>query len=283
MKLFLLTTVLLCSLIASAQTAGIGINEATLPYNSTGLLHLAENSGPFSFKQRSKSKSEPSITSLATVNLNSLHADPGISQAIPTDSSVQKSSGFQGWYKLSLVEFGLNFNTAFTSASASSKWQYGQALLNYSMGFSSLGGLGFGTKLIVYYPMPDNVELHSWVPLYAYFPVYISKKKTRPFTRVPYTYNIPFMINLYAGGSLWNTTSSSYSISKGAFLPGTYFHIGVDCMFLNYNLWQVGLLNGNFALDTGMFFYKNKDGALTSVYNIGLIYTFAGSARVMYK
>lgn len=283
MKLFLITILILWSLILSAQTTGVTIYETLLTNNLSGSHPGLENYNSFSLKQGTQLEINTCISEPKEVHVSNGNTNLHIQQSIAIDSSIQRSSKYQSWYKISLVEFGINYNTANTSASKNNNLKYGQAFLNYSMGFQSLGGLGFGTKLIVYYAMPDNVEIHSWVPVYAYFPVYISRKQTKPFTRDKNTYNIPFMINLYAGGSLWCTTSSSYRISEGAFLPGTFYHVGVNWMFFNYSIRRIGFLNGNFALDTGMMFYKNTDGLFTSVFNIGLQYSFAAGARLIYK
>jgi hypothetical protein len=283
MKLFFITVIMLWSLILPAQNGGNSMNETFLTDNLSGLHQELESYNSISLKHGIPLQFDPYMTETKAVNSNSENTKLQIHPSFAIDSSIIKSFKYQYWYKISLVEFGINYNTANTSASASNKLNYGQAVINYSMGFQRLGGLGFGSKLIVYYAMPDNVEIHSWVPLYTYFPVYISRKETKPFTRDKNTYNIPFMINLYAGGSLWCTTSSSYRISEGAFLPGTFYHVGVNCMFFNYSVRRIGFLNGNFALDTGMLFYKNRDGALTSVFNIGLQYSFAAGARLIYK
>lgn len=199
------------------------------------------------------------------------------------NTNETKVSVYNIWQKVSMGEFGLGFGSGNETDLTGDKTVYGvhgsMAIGNYAFGFHNLGGLGFGTKVIAYYGMP-KVELNSFVPLYAYFPIYISKNKSKP-SPFANNYNIPSMLNLYAGGSLWCRNSSIFS--EDAILPDKFYHVGINWMFYNYfdNYDIYG--NGNFSIDAAMFFYQNKGGSLKNVFKISIIYTGGGFARIKYK
>lgn len=278
MKVFFLSALSLMSLISSSQIID-EINTGTTLYND---LHTKDYKNETNNLSHLHSQNCYAIVPktkeiVPEIRLN-LYTDPDIS----VDCTLRKSPDYKIWYKLSLAEFGFSYSYSESHTSANNT-QYNGAFINYSMGFHKVAGLGFGTKLIVNYGMPDNIEIHSWVPIYAHFPIYISKKKTKPCAQIPNWYNIPFMVNIYAGGSWWCSTSSSYGISEDAILADKFYQIGFNCMFFNFSNSNYKILNGNFSLDTGMIFYQIPGEAKIAVFNIGLIYTFIGKAIISYK
>ena len=138
MKLFLITILILWSLILSAQTTGITIYETLLTNNLSGSHPGLENYNSFSLKQGTQLEINTCISEPKEVHISSGNTNLHIQQSIAIDSSIQRFSKYQSWYKISLVEFGINYNTANTSASKNNNLKYGQAVLNYSMGFQSL-------------------------------------------------------------------------------------------------------------------------------------------------
>lgn len=191
---------------------------------------------------------------------------------IAIDSSQQKSLHYKLWAKLSLFEIG------FGSSSLKSDFQNNNtrysgfvqtSVIPFSIGFYSLGGLGFGTKVSEYFDLQDIVELSTIAPIYTYYPIYISKKQHKKEGL------IPAMVNLYAGGSLWCDTSGS-STSPEIMRATKYCHIGINYMFFNYSLENYPFANGNFSIDAGMLFYETKGSNLKNSFHIGLLYNFAG-------
>lgn len=180
-------------------------------------------------------------------------------------------------------EFGLGFGSGDETDLIVDSKKFGvhgsMAIGNFAMGFHNLGGLGFGTKAIAFYGMP-NVEINSFVPLYTYLPVYISKKKTKP-SPFDNNYNIPSMLYLYAGGSLWCRNSSMFS--EEAVLPDRFYHVGMNWIFFNFTDDNDIYGNGNISLDAAMFFYQNKGAGLKNTFNITLIITGGGVTRITYK
>ena len=280
MKIFLITILTFWSLISSAQIVDEINNETLLDDNSFRTHFVIEDCNLSSLKPENQYKKIACINAKSPDNTSTDNTFLDIHSDAAIESIKPKSPNYEIWYKLSLFEIGIRYGSPNNSNSISNKIQYGQAIINFSLGLQRLGGLGLGTKLVVYYGMPDNVEIHSWVPIYSYFPVYISRKKTEPYIQDKNTYDIPFMINFYAGGSLWCTTSSSYRISEEAILSSKFYHIGVNCMFFNYTSKMSGFFNGNFSFDTGMIFYQNTGTAFKSIFNVGLIYNFVGIARI---
>lgn len=206
----------------------------------------------------------PLISSAQTINETN----------IAIDSSQQKSSNYKIWSKFSLFEIGFG-GSSLKSDLLNNKTQYGgfvqTSLIPFSIGFYSLHGLGFGTKIAEYFDLQEKVEVNSYFPIYTYFPIYISKKQPKKEGL------IPSMLNLYAGGSLWCDSSTSSS-SPEIMRANKYFHIGVNYMFLNYSMGDYPFGNGNFSLDGGMIFYDTKNTNPKNSFHIGLIYNFAGYA-----
>jgi hypothetical protein len=194
--------------------------------------------------------------------------------AIVIDSIHQKSLNYKIWSKFSLFEIGFG-GSSLKSDLANNETLYGgfvqTSLIPFSIGFYSLNGLGFGTKVAEYFDLQEKVEVNSYVPIYTYFPIYISKKQPKKEGL------IPRMVNVYAGGSLWCNTSVSSS-SPEIKRATKYFHIGVNYMFFNYSIGDYPFGNGNFSIDSGMLFYETKGSNLKNSFHIGLLYNFAGYA-----
>ena len=136
----------------------------------------------------------------ADVTFKTETTPPDIHSAIAIDSSQQKSLNYKIWAKLSLFEIGFGSSTL-KSDVLNNKTPVGgfvqTAVIPFSIGFKSLGGLGFGTKVAEYFDLQELVELSTVAPIYTYYPIYISKKQHKKAGL------IPSMVNLYAGGSLY--------------------------------------------------------------------------------
>lgn len=240
MKTILILTISLWQLISSAQL----INETKVEISTTDAT----------FK-----------TPTETASLD-------IYSATAIDSSQQKSSNYKIWSKFSLFEIGFG-GSSLKSDLANNKTQYSgfvqTSLIPFSIGFCSLNGLGFGTKVAEYFDLQEKVEVNSYVPLYTYFPIYISKKQPKKEGL------IPAMVTLYAGGSLWCDTSASSS-SPEILRATKYFHLGINYMFFNYSLENYPIANGNFSIDAGMLLFETKGSNLKNSFHIGLLYNFAG-------
>lgn len=194
--------------------------------------------------------------------------------AIDSSSQQQKSLDYKIWSKFSLFEIGFG-GSSIKSDLTNNKTQYDgfvqTALIPFSIGFYSLGGLGFGTKVAEYFDLQEKVEVNSYAPIYTYFPIYISKKQPKKEGL------IPSMATLYIGGSLWCNTSVSSS-SPEILRATKYFHLGINYMFFNYSMGDYPFGNGNFSVDAGMLFYETKGSNLKNSFHIGLLYNFAGFA-----
>jgi hypothetical protein len=237
MKIILILTLSLWSLISSAQLDKT--NVEVLPADVT-------------FK-----------TDTAPIDI---HSD------IAIDSSQQKPLNYKIWGKFSLFEIGFG-SSSIKSDLQNNKTQYSgfvqTSFIPFSIGFYSLGGLGFGTKVAEYFDLQELVELSTCAPIYTYYPIYISKKKHKKAGL------IPSMVNLYAGGSLWCDTSGSSS-SPEIMRATKYFHLGINYMFFNYSMGNYAFGNGNFSIDAGMLLYETKGSNLKNSFHIGLLYNFAG-------
>ncbi|HWR94594.1 MAG TPA: hypothetical protein VN192_05295 [Flavobacterium sp.] len=193
------------------------------------------------------------------------------------DSSLQKSLN-KSWYKFSLFELGYG-GSSIKLDSLNNKIQFGgyiyTSVLSFEIGFNSLNGLGFGTKVGEFFNFQDEIGINSYFPLYTYYPVYISKKmKMGNEGKIN---RISSMVNLYVGGSLWCSTSDSFQYSKDAILVNKYLCIGLNYMFFNYYIEDGGFWgNGNFSLDTGIIFCESNNVSNKNIFNIGLIWAFAG-------
>ena len=203
-------------------------------------------------------------------------APPHIYSAIAIDTSSQqhKPLNYKLWAKLSLFEIGFGVSSIDSDLQNNNTQNEGfvqTSLIPFSIGFYSLKGLGFGTKVAEYFDLQEKVEVNSYAPVYTYFPIYISKKQTKKEGL------IPSMVTLYAGGSLWCDTSVSSS-SPEIMRATKYFHLGINYMFLNYSLGNYAFGNGNFSLDAGMLLYETKGTNLKNSFHIGLLYNFAGFA-----
>lgn len=193
-----------------------------------------------------------------------------------TDNNQKKSKIHEYWTKASFAELGFG-GYSFKSELLNKNGVFGQvSLVPLSMGTSSLGGLGFGTKFFEYFGLQDIVEISTIAPIYIYFPIYISKKHETNGG------SIPSMVNLYAGGSLWckDLNSSSSSPDDIMILQATeYFHIGINYMFYNYSFDDRPFGKGNFSLDCGMLFYETKGVTFKNSFHIGILYNFAGKVK----
>lgn len=198
----------------------------------------------------------------------------------PSDNQIEQK--YRNWTKVSMMDIGLGFGSSYSKDLTSDEKSYSihgsVSLLDYAIGFQKLAGLGFGTKLFIYNGINPNVEINSWVPLYLYLPVYISKKKTKPLGYND-TYNTTSMVYLYAGGSLW-CTQNGY-LAEDPFVPAKFYQLGVNYMFLNYTGDDI-YSNGNLAVGASIIFYPNIDQEMRNVFNIKLTYTMAGVSRSKY-
>ncbi|MGL2962392.1 hypothetical protein ACSVH2_01075 [Flavobacterium sp. RSB2_4_14] len=246
MRAFFTTILLYCSVILSAQ----------INYEINTRLLLADNG--------------ISNTSIDAVFYNN-------NSHVEIDSIQQKSLNYKSWYKFSLFELGYG-GSSMKLDSMNNKILYGgytkTSVGSFEIGFNSLNGLGFGTKIGEFFNIQNDIGINSYFPLYTYYPIYISKK-TKPGREGKFN-KIPSMINLYAGGSLWCSTSDTFRYYKDIILASKYCHIGLDYMFYNYTIDAGFLGNGNFSLDAGMIFYESKDTNLKNVFYVGLIWAFGG-------
>ena len=197
-------------------------------------------------------------------------------------SSNQIEQKYRYWYKISTMDIGIGYGTSYSADLLSNEKGYKMhgsvSLGEFAIGFQKLAGLGFGTKVFTYNGINPKVEINSWVPLYVYLPVYISKKTTKPLGYND-TYNSTSMVYLYAGGSLW-CTKNGY-LAEEPFIPTKFYQLGVNYMFLNFTGDEI-YSNGNLAIGASIIFYPNFDQKMRNVFNIKLIGTIAGVSRTKY-
>lgn len=244
MKAFISTILLLFSVILSAQI----INEIDTE----------------SFLTNGRSR-----ISIDTAFLNS-------NSRVEIDSVRQKKIN-KAWCKISLFEIGYG-GSSMQLDSINTKILYNgyfkTSVGSFEMGFHSLNGLGFGTKIVEVFNIQNKIGINSYVPFYTYYPIYISKNtklgKEGEFEK------IPSMINVYAGGSLWCKTSGSGFFSKDTAMTDKYLHIGINYMFFNYSFDTGVFGNGNFSLDGGMIFCESKDANFKNIFHVGFIWAFGG-------
>ncbi|QBN20344.1 hypothetical protein [Flavobacterium nackdongense] len=213
-------------------------------------------------------------------------AQQNIENNTAIDSSLQQqSSNYKRWYKVSLAEIGgggAYLNSDGTNTQTQYSGLISSSLLPFAIGFQKLGGLGFGTKAIEFFEIQERIDITSYAPVYAYYPIYLSKKtKKEPGSDY---YKIPSMINFYVGGSLWCDTSTSTTDVQEIIKANKFCHIGVNYMFFNFSTNDGHPLgNGNFSLEAGMIFFDIKNSNLKNIFHISLLYNFVGFAIKPYK
>jgi hypothetical protein len=84
-----------------------------------------------------------------------------------------------------------------------------------AFGFDALHGIGFGTKLYEVCPVVNGNENNSLLPLYAYYPLYLSEPQVGPVFFRPMRKSFLY---LYSGASFWPTSNS---------LATEYFNSGI--------------------------------------------------------
>lgn len=201
---------------------------------------------------------------------------------VAQDKTDLQGSSYHHWIKVSLGEIGLGYGSAYkdiVDADELSSGVHGKVdLMNFAMGFNKLGGLGIGTKVFTYNGLPKT-EVNSWFPLYAYYPVFISKKFKPSWNNR--WHNIASMLNLYAGGSLW-CSNRSY-LSEKAILADKYYHFGLNYMF--YNLYSADdiYLNSNFSINAGLLLYDIEGIGMRKAFNVSVICTIGGFAYTTHR
>ncbi|MBK6539090.1 MAG: hypothetical protein IPG09_15445 [Ignavibacteria bacterium] len=132
-------------------------------------------------------------------------------------------------------------------------------ILSIKGGFKSLAGFGIGTKVYEEYYM-DSIKVNSFIPVYAYFPLYMSKPRKKEYSR----HNAPkrkSLLYLYAGTSFLSSSNVK-----------NYQNIGVGYSF-TYDLSNNKLSDkdeeesrlrylyssGSLTLNIGYLFYQKAD------------------------
>ncbi len=188
-----------------------------------------------------------------------------------------KKGWYKTWFRVSMMEAGLGFGSGdnFKSNTINSGVFWNLNIGNYSMGFKKIGGIGFGTKVIGIYGLP-NVAITSWFPVYLYLPIYMSKKgKT---TNNPLQHQVPSSLQVFAGGSAWCAKKLGLSDSLP---PSKYIHLGLNYMFGNYRMGGSDDIyaNGHFSVEAGVLFYQYENKFKNGFY-IGIIWAMGGYYRV---
>jgi len=241
MRIFLLSILTLCSFISSAQIV-IESNTENLLANNT-ISNPTEND---------------------FYNSNS---------SIPVENIRQRNLDYRNWYKFSLFDIGIGVSSVKSDLIANNQLPaiLFISVLNFNIGFESLGGIGFGTKVFEVIEFPNNIGANSILPIYAYYPLYVSDKEKSNLI------GIPSMLNFYAGGSLWSNSDTNQNY-EDHYQTNKYLRLGFNYMFYNFSFLNknLGFGNGNFALDTGVIFYENRNGNIKNIIHLSLMYSFAG-------
>jgi hypothetical protein len=164
------------------------------------------------------------------------------------------------WAYASLCDGGLGASSFISSKNSGNGFGGHLNIAQLGVGFDKLGGLGFGTALADWYFLKDYQAV-SFVPVYLYMPLLISKPKAETDLRN----RRPWFVTLYSGGTLWGKNDGDENTEYFK----KYINAGVICI----RTWSFGddiYSMGNFSIRAGMLAGKTFTGKTEKVLYVTL-------------
>jgi hypothetical protein len=159
------------------------------------------------------------------------------------------------WVYVSGADLGLGASSFIGSANTGTGFGGHMNLFQFAAGHDNIGRLGIGTALADWYFF-QSYQASSFVPVYLYMPLLISKPKVENDLR-----NMrPWFITLYSGGSMWGSNREE---EKTEYFK-KYFNCGVVCI----KTWSFGddiYSMGNFSIRAGFLAGKTFTGKTEKV------------------